>query len=245
MTGRAMCRSGRGGRSCSALWRWARGRSGCGPCGSSCPWPRPSARRSSARGCRWGSGSWSEEEQGRSACGRPVVQCKVRAGSLFCPMNPVVQEWLNLIVRWAHVIAAIMWIGDSFLFMWLDSQLRKPDRDLPGTVVGEIWMAHSGGFYEVVKRKSLDALPPKLHWFKWESYTTWITGVLLLIIVYYLGGRAMLVDADSPLSERQAIFVSVGLIAGGLVLYDLLCRTPIVRDGRVFGVIGLAILVAT
>src|SRR5689334_455973 len=160
-------------------------------------------------------------------------------------MNPVIQEWLNLIVRWAHVIAAIMWIGDSFLFMWLDSQLRKPDRDLPDAVVGELWMAHSGGFYEVVKRKSLDALPPKLHWFKWESYTTWITGSLLLIIVYYLGGRAMLVDAASPLSEGQAIHLSLGLIAGGVIVYDLLCRTPLVKDGRVFGVVGLGLIVGT
>lgn len=158
-------------------------------------------------------------------------------------MSPAAQEWLNLAVRWAHVIAAIMWIGDSFLFMWLDSQLRKPDRQLPGDVVGELWMAHSGGFYEVVKRKSLDALPPQLHWFKWESYTTWITGFLLLIVVYYLGGRAMMVDAGSSLSHLAAVHISLALLAGTVVLYDLLCRTPLVKDGRVFGVVGLALVV--
>ncbi len=159
-------------------------------------------------------------------------------------MSPVVQEWLNLVVRWAHVIAAIMWVGDSFLFMWLDSQLQKPERELQGEVVGELWMAHSGGFYEVVKRKSLDALPAKLHWFKWESYTTWITGTLLLIIVYYLGGRAMLVDAGSPLSYGAAVHLSLGLIVGSVIVYDLLCRTPLVKDGRVFGIVGFALLVA-
>lgn len=159
-------------------------------------------------------------------------------------MSPVVQEWLNLVVRWAHVIAAIMWIGDSFLFMWLDSQLRKPDRTLEGEVVGELWMAHSGGFYEVVKRKSLATLPPQLHWFKWESYTTWITGTLLLIIVYYLGGRAMLTDAGSPLSHNAAVGISVGLIAGTVVIYDGLCRTPLVKDNRVFGVVGFGLIVA-
>lgn len=159
-------------------------------------------------------------------------------------MSPVVQEWLNLAIRWAHVIAAIMWIGDSFLFMWLDSQLKKPDRALEGDVVGELWMAHSGGFYEVVKRKSLDSLPKELHWFKWESYTTWITGTLLLIVVYYLGGRAMLVDASSPLSQAAATGMSVGLIVAGVVVYDLLCRTPLVRDGRLFGAVGLALIVA-
>lgn len=158
-------------------------------------------------------------------------------------MSPAVQEWLNLAVRWAHVIAAIMWIGDSFLFMWLDSQLRKPERTLPGDVVGELWMAHSGGFYEVVKRKSLDALPEKLHWFKWESYATWITGFLLLIIVYYLGGRAMMLDTGTALSHEAAIAISLGLLAGTVALYDALCRTPLVKDNRVFGVVGLALMV--
>lgn len=158
-------------------------------------------------------------------------------------MSPILQEWLNLVVRWAHVIAAIMWIGDSFLFMWLDSQLRKSERPLPGDVVGELWMAHSGGFYEVVKRKSLDRLPDKLHWFKWESYTTWITGFLLLIIVYYLGGKAMLLDASSPISHLAAVHISLGLILGSAVLYDLLCRTPLVKDNRVFGLVGFALTV--
>jgi len=158
-------------------------------------------------------------------------------------MSPVVQEWLNLVVRWAHVIAAIMWIGDSFLFMWLDSQLRKPDRELKGEVVGELWMAHSGGFYEVIKRKSLETLPPQLHWFKWESYLTWITGFLLLIIVYYLGGRAMLTEAGSTLSHGAAVGISLGLLAGTVAIYDVLCRTPLVRDNRVFGVVGLALTV--
>jgi uncharacterized membrane protein len=159
-------------------------------------------------------------------------------------MSPVVQEWLNLVVRWAHVIAAIMWIGDSFLFMWLDSQLRKPDRPLEGEVVGELWMAHSGGFYEVVKRKSLQALPPQLHWFKWESYSTWISGFLLLIIVYYLGDRAMLVDESSPLSHGQAVHISIGMLVGSVILYDLLCRTPLIRDNRVFGAVGFVLITA-
>lgn len=159
-------------------------------------------------------------------------------------MNPVVQEWLNLVVRWAHVIAAIMWIGDSFLFMWLDSQLRKPGRPLEGEVVGELWMAHSGGFYEVVKRKSLQALPDPLHFFKWESYSTWITGFLLLIIVYYLGDRAMLTDASSSLSHGQAVHISLGLILAGLIVYDGLCRTPLIRDNRLFGAVGFVLITA-
>ncbi|HYH96241.1 urate hydroxylase PuuD [Hyalangium sp.] len=159
-------------------------------------------------------------------------------------MSPVVQEWLNLVVRWAHVIAAIMWIGDSFLFMWLDSQLRKPEQPREGDVVGELWMAHSGGFYEVVKRKSLQSLPPQLHWFKWESYSTWISGFLLLIIVYYLGDRAMLTDTSSPLSHPQAVGISLGLIVASVVVYDLLCRTPLIRDNRAFGAVGFVLITA-
>lgn len=98
-------------------------------------------------------------------------------------MPAFLHEWLNVIVRWAHIVAAIMWIGDSFLFMWLDSHLSKTLlKPREGDVVGELYMTHSGGFYEVVKRKTLrkEDLPPTLYWFKWESYSTWITGMLLI-----------------------------------------------------------------
>ena len=104
----------------------------------------------------------------------------------------VLLEWLNLFVRWVHVIAAIMWVGDSFLFVWLDNHLSAPTKQRDGSVVGEVWMTHSGGFYEVIKRKSLaqNEVPGQLHWFKWESYTTWLSGFCLLCIVYYAGGAA-------------------------------------------------------
>src|SRR5262245_38250375 len=105
-------------------------------------------------------------------------------------MPTVALEWLQLVVRWAHVIAGIMWIGDSFLFMWMDRHLVRPSRPRPGAVVGELWMVHSGGFYEVVKRQKLapDEVPERLHWFMWEAYTTWISGFFLLGLVYYVGG---------------------------------------------------------
>ncbi|MDP2341755.1 MAG: urate hydroxylase PuuD [Deltaproteobacteria bacterium] len=160
-------------------------------------------------------------------------------------MSAVVQEWLNVVVRWAHVIAAIMWIGDSFLFMWLDSHLTTPTKKRDGDVVGELWMTHSGGFYEMVKRKTLakDELPPLIHWFKWESYSTWITGFLLLVIVYYAGGRAMLVEASSTLSHEEAVAISLGCLAAGVVFYDFLCRTPVIKNNRIFGVIALGLIV--
>ncbi len=162
-------------------------------------------------------------------------------------MPAFLQEWLNVIVRWAHIVAAIMWIGDSFLFMWLDSHLASPLKKREGDVVGELWMTHSGGFYEVVKRKTLlkEELPPTLYWFKWESYTTWVSGFLLLIVVYYAGGRAMLVESSSTLSYPQAVGISLGLLLAGLAVYDVLCRTPVIKNNRVFAVVGLVFIVAT
>ncbi|MBM4281611.1 MAG: urate hydroxylase PuuD [Deltaproteobacteria bacterium] len=163
-------------------------------------------------------------------------------------MHPLLSEWLNVLVRWAHVVAAIMWIGDSFLFMWLDAHLSKQlTKARDGDIVGELWMTHSGGFYEVVKRKTLaqHELPPTLYWFKWESYSTWITGFLLIAIVYWAGGRAMMLDATSPLTQGQAVLFSLGLLIAAVVVYDLLCRTPVYVDNRVFGVVGLALVTAT
>ncbi len=159
-------------------------------------------------------------------------------------MSGVVLEWLNLLVRTAHIVAAIMWIGDSFLFMWLDSSLSKPKKPREGDVVGELWMAHSGGFYEVVKRKSLNELPDRLFWFKWESYTTWVTGFLLLVVVYWHGGRAMMLEATSQLTQLQAVGLSFGLLVGAVVVYDGLCRTPLIKDNRLFGLIGLVLITA-
>lgn len=161
-------------------------------------------------------------------------------------MAPIVLEWLNLLFRVAHVLAAIMWVGDSFLFMFLDSHLVAPSRPREGDVQGELWMTHSGGFYELVKRKSLKAseLPPVLHWFKWESYTTWITGFFLLGWVYYLGGSGLLVDDASPLGHVAAIHVSLGILFGGAVVYHLLCGTPLVANNRVFGAVGLVLITA-
>ena len=155
----------------------------------------------------------------------------------------VVIEWLNLLVRWVHVIAAIMWVGDSFLFMWLDSHLSQPTKTREGTVVGELWMTHSGGFYEVIKRKSLGELPPTIYWFKWESYTTWISGFCLLCIVYYAGGAAFLIDPQvSALTKEQAIGLSLGLLPLGFVVYELMWRSPLARDQRVFGLFGFGLL---
>src|SRR6266487_6311639 len=130
-------------------------------------------------------------------------------------MTSLALEWLNLLGRWVHVIAAIMWIGDSFLFMWMDSSLAPPSRPREGAVAGELWMVHSGGFYEVVKRRYLapDEMPRSLHWFKWEAYTTWLSGFFLLGVVYYSSHGAYLIDSGvSGLGLPAAIGASLALL---------------------------------
>jgi uncharacterized membrane protein len=147
-------------------------------------------------------------------------------------LPPFAAEWLNLLIRWVHVTAAIMWIGDSFLFMWMDASLSAPTRPRPGAVTGELWMVHSGGFYEVVKRRVLapGEMPAVLYWFKWQAYTTWITGMLLLAVVYYLGSGAYLVDpVISPLGHGAAAAVSLALLAAGWLAYDGLWSSPLAR----------------
>jgi uncharacterized membrane protein len=160
------------------------------------------------------------------------------------PMAPFIEEWLNLLVRWVHVIAAIMWVGDSFLFMWLDSQLVASSKPREGAVLGEIWMAHSGGFYEVVKRKSLsrEELPAKLHWFKWESYGTWLTGFLLLVIVYHLSGASLLIDPRvMQLEHWEAVAISLSVLPLAYGLYEVLWM--LIGDRKdVFAVVGLALI---
>ena len=117
-------------------------------------------------------------------------------------MSYLLREWLNLAVRWTHVFAAIMWVGQTFYFTWLDGQFGKLTKS--GNAGSSIWMVHSGGFYVVEKRKVPDELSRKLHWFRWEAATTWLSGMALLIIVYYLGGGA-LVDRRSHRASGPAL----------------------------------------
>jgi uncharacterized membrane protein len=149
-------------------------------------------------------------------------------------LPPLALEWLGALLRWVHVLAAIMWVGDSFLFMWMDSSLEPPRKAREGDVQGEMWMVHSGGFYEVVKRRSLrpEDMPPNLYWFMWQSYTTWISGVCLLAVVYWLGDGALLVDSGARLSHGQAIAVSAASLLAGWLVYDGACRSPLAKQPR-------------
>jgi uncharacterized membrane protein len=143
-------------------------------------------------------------------------------------VDPYATEWLDLLFRWLHVIAGIVWIGSSFYFIALDNHLRPPKdrRDAERGVGGEAWEIHGGGFYQVQKfRVAPPQLPEPLHWFKWEAYTTWLSGFALMIVLYYVNADTYLIDKSvADLSQAGAIAISVGLLAVSWVVYDVLCR---------------------
>ncbi|MEX0644774.1 MAG: urate hydroxylase PuuD [Parvularculaceae bacterium] len=154
--------------------------------------------------------------------------------------------WTNLAVRWLHFVAGISWIGASFYFVWLDNSLRAAPSMRAG-VKGELWAVHGGGFYHNEKFVvAPPELPEHLHWFKWEAYTTWLSGFALLIIVYYVSADLYLIDrAKADLSRSAAIATGLGVLIVGWLIYDALCRSPIGKDERIFGAIWFLLLVAT
>lgn len=130
-------------------------------------------------------------------------------------------DWLSLLFRWIHIIAAIMWIGDSLLFMWIDSHL-SPDPQGRPDVRGVTWLLHAGGYYQLEQRLLVPGkVPPRLRWFWLEATSTWLSGFLLLILIYYLSANAFMVDRSvSALTPNQAIGVGLGMLVGGWFLYD-------------------------
>jgi uncharacterized membrane protein len=153
-------------------------------------------------------------------------------------------EVANLLARSLHVIAGIAWIGASFYFVWLDNHLTTPEdqADAERGVGGELWAVHGGGFYHAQKyRLAPPRMPRALHWFKWEAYTTLLSGLVLLAAVYYAHAGLYLVDPSIGLSTKVAIAVSVATLAGGWIVYDLLCRSPLGGNDRAIGIV-LAVL---
>jgi len=154
-----------------------------------------------------------------------------------------ISDWLNLLVRWLHMIAGIAWIGSSFYFVWLDNHLQPPkqEADRDRGVGGELWSVHGGGFYHAQKYRVAPAvLPETLHWFKWEAYTTWLSGIFLTALIYWYGAGIYLIDPTvADLSPWQAVTIAVGFIGGGWVIYDLLCKSALARDARLFGLVLL------
>ncbi len=158
-------------------------------------------------------------------------------------MDSYIIEWLNLVVRWIHVITGIAWIGASFFFNWLDSQLTPPENPEP-KVEGELWMIHSGGFYQLEKTMiSPSEIPRVLHWFKWEAYSTWISGIFLLGIVYYTGSGVYLIDSQiADLSYGMAISISLGSILAGWLVYDFLWASSLGEKGWLPVIISFVLL---
>jgi uncharacterized membrane protein len=150
-------------------------------------------------------------------------------------MNAYAIEWLSLLGRWVHLITGIAWIGASFYFVWLDNHLLAPaDESLSRKGVGgELWAVHGGGFYNAQKyRVAPQALPDSLHWFYWEAYSTFLSGLFLLCLLYYAQAEIYLVDPRvAALTKPQAIAISLGFFGGGWLIYDALCRSPLARRG--------------
>lgn len=157
----------------------------------------------------------------------------------------VLWEWLAFAVRWTHVITAIAWIGSSFYFIALDLGLHR-DRNLASGADGEEWQVHGGGFYHVQKYLVAPAaMPDDLVWFKWESYSTWLTGFAMLVLVYYLGGELYLIDRtvlDIPV--WQGVLISLASLAFGWAIYDLICKSRFGDDNTRLMLLLYVILVA-
>lgn len=141
-------------------------------------------------------------------------------------MSPALQEWLNLILRWSHLIAGVMWIGQTYLFNWMERAFEPPaDAKAKPNISGELWMVHGGGFYLVEKQKWPEIMPRTLHWFKWEAMLTFVTGFFLLAVVYWLG--AGFLPVDSELSRLQGVLISIGVLVLGVAGYRLLWNSPL------------------
>ncbi len=155
-------------------------------------------------------------------------------------LTPVLLDWTNLALRWLHFIAGIAWIGSSFYFMALDASLKKAT-SLPMGVSGETWQVHGGGFYRMWKYSiAPPEMPEELTWFKWEAYTTLLSGLALLVVVYYLGAELYMIDpTKADLGPWTAAAIGIAVLVLGWIAYDALCKSPLGRDQRVLAFIGL------
>lgn len=163
-------------------------------------------------------------------------------------MEAYAGEWFQLLIRWVHLITGIAWIGASFYFIWLDNSLRPPARarDADDAVGGELWAIHGGGFYHVRKYRVAPAeLPPVLHWFKWEAYSTWLSGFALLVVLYWWHADTYMIDrSGAPITPLQAVALSAALLAGGWAVYDLLCKVLGFAHERLLGASMVVLLAA-
>jgi uncharacterized membrane protein len=160
-------------------------------------------------------------------------------------LDPTLSEWLNLLFRWTHVFAGIMWVGTTYYFTWLDARLTEEEKAAATSGVSpQVWMVHSGGFYVVERRKVPDLASRTLHWFRWEAGVTWLSGFALLVLIYYVGGGA-LVDRDVyDISVGWAVVLGIGIILASGFVYDVMMASPLGRHEKAFAVIAYILIVA-
>ena len=159
-------------------------------------------------------------------------------------LDPTLNEWLNLLFRWIHVFAGIMWVGTTYYFTWLDARLTEEEKALAATgTSAQVWMVHSGGFYVVERRKVPDLASRTLHWFRWEAGVTWLSGFALLVLIYYLGGGA-LIDTDVyDISLGRAVVLGIGVIVASGFVYDVMMSSPLGRHEKAFAVVAYILIV--
>jgi uncharacterized membrane protein len=149
------------------------------------------------------------------------------------------REWLNLAVRWFHVFAGIMWVGQTYYFTWLDGQFTRMEKQAASSgSPAQVWMVHSGGFYSVEKKKSLGVSAGQVRWFRWEALMTWLGGIVLLVLVYYLGSG--LIDTDvADISKTAGVAIGVGAIIAGWLIYDVAVQSPLGKSQTAFVIFAL------
>ncbi|PWQ96863.1 urate hydroxylase PuuD [Leucothrix pacifica] len=163
-------------------------------------------------------------------------------------MEAYLLDWANLLMRWLHVIVGIAWIGASFYFVMLDNSIRpsKKDEDKKRGVHGELWAVHGGGFYHSQKfltGPKDEPLSKNLHWSYWEAYSTWLSGMGMMLIIYWIGAKSYLIDNSvMELTSTQAISISIGFIALSWIVYDQLCRYLEGRDKLLAGLVFVLII---
>ena len=157
-------------------------------------------------------------------------------------MSFSIREWLNLGLRWFHVFAGIMWVGQTYYFTWLDRQFVQLEKGVSNPAPA-VWMVHSGGFYTVAKQKALGVSAERVRWFRWEALMTWLGGLVLLVLVYYLGSG--LIDPDvADISKTAAIAIGLGALAGGWLVYDVAVRSPLGQSQAAFLLFALVMTAA-
>ncbi|ATE60193.1 urate hydroxylase PuuD [Thauera sinica] len=165
-------------------------------------------------------------------------------------METYLLDWANLLVRWLHLITGIAWIGASFYFVMLDNSLKPPKKpeDAARGAFGELWAVHGGGFYHSQKYLTGpkgEPLAQDLHWSKWEAYTTWLSGMGMLALIYWIGASSYLIDGSvMALSPAAAVGISIAFLASGWVVYDILCRNMIGRDGLLAAIVFVFVMAA-